>query len=139
MKYISETLAKVKNAVTKAEKIKILRSNDDKTFHSFLEFILNPEIKTHFDKIPDYRPLKGPVDLGMIPFSEAFAKSYLFVVNHPKSPAQLTSEKREILLVQQLEALSADDAKYYGMMITKTLPNEINRGLIKEALGIDFK
>jgi len=138
MKYISETLAKVGNAKTKNDKIKILREEGDELLRIFISFVYHPSVKTWFSEIPQYKPLKGPVDSGMINMRDAMKKLYLFQVDHPAASPNLTQKKRETILIQTLEALSADDAEVFAMMVTKKQPKELNRGLIKEALGMDF-
>lgn len=139
MNYISETMEKIASAKTKQEKITILRKYYDENLRIFLEFILNPAIVSEISTLPPYKELKCPVDLGMMNMNEAMKKSYLFINNHPRVLPGITPRKREILLIQLLEALSADDARFYGMMVLKRLPKELNRGLIKEALGVDYK
>lgn len=120
-KFISEVYAELENAKTEKEKMAILYAANKNTDFMFAIFnTFNPNVKFHFEKLPDYKPMNVPVDApGTFTFSEALKRSYIFVVGHPKASPNLLPKHRESILIQFLEGMPAAEADAFGKMILK--------------------
>ena len=130
---VSEIFKMVDSATSTQDKIKVLKTHQENAdltativnmFHSGVQF--------HFDKLPDYKPLKGHIDMGMISYAQALKKTYLFIKGDKRASPNMTQKQRETLLIQLLESLSAEEAEVFGHMIMKKSGVKgLTKGLIK--------
>lgn len=115
---IAEILKLVDSAPTREEKIDILKINDSAVLRTILKYALDPKIEWELPKgkVP-YSPNPYVDQQGNL-YTEA-RRLYLFVKGgHPT----LKQMKREILFIQFLEGLDAEDAKVIVAAKDKKLP-----------------
>jgi len=131
--FVSEIYDLMDKAETPEKKQEIMvKYRDDKLFVMTLTNICHPGVEFFFDRLPEYKPLVGSVDMGIMSYDEAMRKSRLFIKTEPDAQ-KLTEKKREVLLIQILESLAADEAKAYGNMILKTTGiNGVTKELIMQ-------
>jgi len=134
---IAEILKLVNQAPSREEKIEILKINDSAVLKTILKYALDPKIEWELPKgkVP-YEPNPYVDQQGNL-YTEA-RRLYLFVKGgHPT----LKQMKREILFIQFLEGLDAEDAKVIVAAKDKKLPvkgltvklvNKAFPGLIEE-------
>lgn len=129
----SEIFDEFKKAQTKEARIAVLKKYDHPRFREFLIYAFNPSIK--FDvPVPNYRPAPEPAGLNFTYLISEVPKLYRFIVNHPKRPEGITSEKQKQLLLVILESLHKDEADLLVKLIQKKLDIKyLTLNLVKEA------
>lgn len=127
---ISEILAKANSITNHHERINYLRNNASKPILICLQYTFDPNIKWLISPtLPHYNATNIPGQETI--FLAEARRLYLFVEGGHDA---LTQVKREVLLVQLLEMIDANDIKLLQSMITKKLPYEnLDYGVIKEA------
>lgn len=117
-----EVFEQFEAAETKEDKRNVLLKNANSTIMELLTLAFHPDIKFAITKAPkDYRPNISPVGLAETTLNQEIKKAYLFMESHPKLSPNLTLEKRNILLMQLLEAMEAKEADMYLRMLSKNL------------------
>ena len=106
---ISEILRKVSNAKTKAEKIKLLQTNNSQALRSLLIWNFDESV---ISMVPEgdvpYTPNDAPVGTDHTRLEQESKGFYRFVKGGQDT---LKSLKREAMFVQLLEGLSAEEAE----------------------------
>ncbi len=127
---INEILSRADSALTKEEKISILREHDSKVLRSILFHVFDPKIKFLLPKGKmDYRP-NEMVDNQNILYMEA-KRLYLFVEG---GHLTLNQKRREDLFMMFLENLDQDDAELMLSIKDKIMPyKSITLKLVREA------
>jgi hypothetical protein len=130
----SEILEQFTHAVTKEDKINILRRNDDPRFRFFLELALNPSVEWEIALPHMYRPAVEPAGLNYAYLDTEMPKMYRFIKNHPNRPVEYTAEKTTPQLQVILEALHKDEAAILAQLIQgKFKLKNLTVALVKEA------
>jgi len=131
---ISEVLRKVSNAKTKAEKIKLLQTNNSQALRSLLIWNFDESV---ISMIPEgdvpYTPNDAPVGTDHTRLESEYRGFYRFVKGGQDT---LKSLKRESMFVQLLEGLSAEEAELLCLVKDGNLTSKykrITRAVITEA------
>lgn len=133
-KNVSEIFEEFEQRSTKADRLAVLRFNENFALRSILKGAFDPNVEFFTDKVPDYKPSDLPTGLGYSNLSQELNRVYLLEKNNPKTPPTLTSKRREEIMIQMFESLEAKEAKILEGMITKKLKVKgLNYALVKEA------
>ena len=131
---ISEVLRKVSNAKTKAEKIKLLQTNNSQALRSLLIWNFDESV---ISMVPEgdvpYTPNDAPVGTDHTRLEQEARGLYRFVKGGQDS---LKSLKRESMFVQLLEGLSAEEAELLCLVKDGNLNSKykrITKAVIQEA------
>ena len=131
---ISEILRKVSTAKTKAEKIKLLQTNNSQALRSLLIWNFDESV---ISMIPEgevpYTPNDAPVGTDHTRLESEYRGFYRFVKGGQDS---LKSLKRESMFVQLLEGLSAEEAELLCLVKDGNLTSKykrITKAVITEA------
>ena len=131
---ISEILRKVSNAKTKAEKIKILRTNNSQALRSLLIWNFDESVISMLPEgeVP-YTPNDAPVGTDHTRLEQEYKGFYRFVKGGQDS---LKSLKRESMFVQLLEGLAQEEAELLCLIKDGNLNSKykrITKSVITEA------
>ena len=131
---ISEILRKVSNAKTKAEKIKLLQTNNSQALRSLLIWNFDESV---ISMVPEgdvpYTPNDAPVGTDHTRLEQEARGLYRFVKGGQDS---LKSLKRESMFVQLLEGLSAEEAELLCLIKDGNLNSKykrITKAVVQEA------
>lgn len=127
---ISEILKNANEISNKANRIKYLQENNSITLQKIFELAYHPAVKWALPPGPaPYEPSKFTDSEGML-YSE-MRRMYLFLEG---GNTDLSPTRREMLFVQLLECLDAEDAKLILSVKEKKIPyKNINETLVREA------
>ena len=122
---ISEVLRKVSNAKTKAEKIKLLQTNNSQALRSLLIWNFDESV---ISMIPEgdvpYTPNDAPVGTDHTRLEQEYKGFYRFVKGGQDS---LKSLKRESMFVQLLEGLAEEEAELLCLIKDGNLTSKYKR------------
>ena len=131
---ISEILRKVSNAKTKAEKIKLLQTNNSQALRSLLIWNFDERV---ISMVPEgdvpYTPNDAPVGTDHTRLEQEARGLYRFVKGGQDS---LKSIKRESMFVQLLEGLAAEEAELLCLVKDGNLNSKykrITKAVVQEA------
>lgn len=134
MKNIYEIFEEYENAATKEERIAVLRRNQNFALKSVLKGTYDPNVKFAIDKVPLYKPSDAPIGLGYTTIHTELDRIYLFEVNNPRTSPDLSSNRKEQILIQMLEAMEKREAEVFmNMLLKKQKVKGLNAGIVKEA------
>lgn len=115
-----EIFAKYEKLTTKPERIEFLRLYGTPMFKEFLRGSFDPNVKFNV-KIPEYRPAIEPEGLNYSTLHNELTRAYLFVLGHPKTPKNITEDRKEKVLKDMLESVNKEEALLLISMIKKNL------------------
>jgi len=124
---VSEILAKVAAAETEAKKINLLRENYSPALEDVLHWAYDPNIKFFTNKVPPYTPDQSPDGLAMTTLYSEHKRLYLFL-----EQTKIDAARKNILLIQMLEALSGAESKILENILLKNIP-EVSKDLAEKA------
>jgi hypothetical protein len=124
---VSEILAKVATAETEAKKINLLRENYSPALEDVLHWAYDPNIKFFTNKVPPYTPDQSPDGLAMTTFYSEHKRLYLFL-----EQTKIDAARKNILLIQMLEALSGAESKILENILLKNIP-EVSKDIAEKA------
>ena len=132
---LHEVLTKVNNAKDKPKKIEVLKSNDSVPLRQILKGAFDPKIEWELPNgTPPYKENDAPAGTEHTTLYQEAKRLHYFV----KGANVLTKSKREMMFIQMLEGLHADEAKLLIAVKEKEL-NKVYKGLtdavVKEAFG----
>lgn len=137
-KNIYEVLNDFKKASGKNERLEILRKNDTYALRQVLLGTFEKGIE--FDvEIPKFNREKIPAGMSYSHMTSVLDRVYLFVKDHPRRPAGLSTQRQTELLIQILESIEEPEADVFiGMLkkdlkipyLTPSLVNEAFPGLL---------
>ena len=133
---LHEILTKVNNAKDKSKKIAVLKENDSVPLRQVLKGAFDPNIKWDLPEgTPPYKENDAPAGTEHTTLYTEARKLWHFVEGADKN---ITKSKKEMMFIQMLEGLHADDAKLMIAVKEKEL-NTVYKGLtdavVKEAFG----
>ena len=106
---LHEILIKVNNAKDKSKKIDVLRENDSVPLRQILKGAFDPKIKWDLPEgTPPYKENDAPAGTEHTTLHTESRRLWHFVEGADK---KLSKSKKEIMFIQMLEGLHADDAK----------------------------
>ena len=134
----SEVLDKVHKAKTKEQKVKLLRDNNTPALRSILKASFDPNIEWLLPPgdVP-YTANDAPVGTEHTLLSQEAKRLYLFTKGGDNT---LSSTKREIIFIQMLEGLSAEEAEFLVAVVNKKVNNKykgFTANLVKDAFDWD--
>ena len=133
---LTEILTKVNNAKMKDDKIKVLRDNDSVPLRQILKGAFDPKIEWDLPEgSPPYKVNEAPAGTEhTLLFTESKRLWHFVKGADPK----LSKTKKEMMYIQMLEGLHADEAQLLINVKEKKL-NSLYKGLtyavVKEAFG----
>ena len=133
---LSEILTKVNNAKMKEDKIKVLRDNDSVPLRQILKGAFDPKIEWDLPEgTPPYKVDEAPAGTEHTLLFTESKRLWHFVKN---ADPKLSKTRKEMMYIQMLEGLHADEAKLLINVKEKNL-NTTYKGLtdavVKEAFG----
>ena len=106
---LHEILIKVNNAKDKSKKIDVLRENDSVPLRQILKGAFDPKIKWDLPEgTPPYKVNDAPAGTEHTTLHTESRRLWHFVEG---ADQKLSKSKKEIMFIQMLEGLHADDAK----------------------------
>lgn len=135
IKNIYEVFDEFKDAKTKAERIEVLKNNDTPVFRNVLIGTFHPSITYTVDKIPEFKREAMPPGMAYGNMTTALTRLYLFIQNHPRTPAELTEKRKNEILIQILESLEEREADVFvGILKRDQKIPYLTYNLIHEAI-----
>ena len=133
---LHEILTKVNNAKDKPAKIAVLKKNDSVPLRQVLKGAFDPNIKWALPEgTPPYNENDAPAGTEHTTLFTEARRLWHFVEG---ADEKLSKSKKEMMFIQMLEGLHADDAKLLISVKEKEL-NTVYKGLtdavVKEAFG----
>jgi hypothetical protein len=133
-KLLCEIFDEFEKRESRADKIAVLRFNQTHALKNVLKGTYDPNIKFVIDKVPLYSPIDSPEGMGYTSIHQEIGRAYIFEENNPKVSANLTLERKQLLLIQILEALDKREAEIFmNMLLKKQRVKGLNAGIVKEA------
>jgi len=134
----SEIAMKVNNAKDKPRKLKVLRDHDSISLRQVLRGAFDPKIEWALPKgeVP-YTVNDAPIGTDHTILAQEAKRLYLFTKGGDNT---LSQNKRELLFVQMLEGLSAEEAEFLIAVVNKKVNNKykgFTANLVKEAFNWD--
>lgn len=135
---LSEICLKVNNAKDKSKKLRVLRENDSQPLRQVLKGAFSPNIEWDLPKgdVP-YTPNDAPIGTEHTALIQEARTLFRFVKG---GDTTITQKKREIMFIQCLEGLCAEEAKFLTDVVNKRL-NKVYKGLtanlVKDAFHWD--
>ena len=133
-----EIATKVNNAKDKPRKLKVLQENDSVALRQVLKGAFDPKIEWLLPKgdVP-YTANDAPVGTEHTLLQQEAKRLYLFTKGGDGS---LSNTKREIIFIQMLEGLCAEEAAFLVSVVNKRLNNDykgFTANLVKDAFNWD--
>jgi len=134
----SEIATRVNNAKDKPRKLKVLQDNDSVALRQVLKGAFDPKIKWLLPKgdVP-YNINEAPLGTEHTLLSQEAKRLYLFTEG---GDSTISQTKRELLFIQLLEGLSAEEAEFLVSVVNQKVNNEykgFTANLVKEAFNWD--
>ena len=134
----SEIATRVNNAKDKPRKLKVLQDNDSVALRQVLKGAFDPKIKWLLPKgdVP-YNINEAPLGTEHTLLSQEAKRLYLFTEG---GDSTISQTKRELLFIQLLEGLSAEEAEFLVSVVNQRINNEykgFTANLVKEAFNWD--
>ena len=134
----SEIATRVNNAKDKPRKLKVLQDNDSVALRQVLKGAFDPKIKWLLPNgdVP-YNENDAPLGTEHTLLSQEAKRLYLFTEG---GDSTISQTKREMLFIQLLEGLSAEEAKFLVTVVNQKVNNEykgFTANLVKEAFNWD--
>jgi hypothetical protein len=134
----SEIATKVNNAKDKPRKLKVLRDHDSISLRQVLRGAFDPKIEWALPEgdVP-YTVNDAPIGTDHTILAQEAKRLYLFIKGGDNTVKQ---NKRELLFVQLLEGLSAEEAEFLVAVVNKKVNNKykgFTANLVKEAFNWD--
>ena len=134
----SEIATKINNAKDKPKKLKILQEHDSVPLRQVLKGAFHPDIEWLLPPgdVP-YTANDAPVGTEHTVLSQEAKRLYLFTKGGDDS---LSNTKREVLFIQMLEGLCAEEAEFLVTVVNKKVNNKykgFTANLVKDAFGWD--
>jgi len=133
---MSEIATKINNAKDKPRKLKVLQDHDSVALRQVLKGAFDPSIEWLLPKgdVP-YKVNDAPMGTDHTILSQEAKRLYLFTKGGDNT---LTQNKREMLFIQMLEGLSAEEAEFLIAVVNKKVNNQykgFTANLVKEAFN----
>ena len=135
---LSEICLKVNNAKDKSKKLRVLRENDCQPLRQVLKGAFDPKIKwlLPMGDVP-YTPNDAPIGTEHTALMQEARGLYRFTEG---GDTTISQNKREIMFIQMLEGLCAEEAEFLINVVNKKL-NKVYKGLtanlVKDAFHWD--
>lgn len=127
---IPEILKKISQADTREEKIKMLREHSSLGLKQILHYALFDNSKWYREDLPPFTVDEAPEGLSIANLFNEVRRLYIF-----KESYNLPKERKDVLLIQMLEALNQDETlllkELFGKSFTKRYT--INKKLVQDA------
>lgn len=120
-KNVYEIFDDFKKVKTKAERLDVLRKNDNHALRNVLLGTFSPKIKFTITKAPEFKREKMPPGMSYDHMSGALDRMYLFVEGNPRVPPGLTEKRKNEILIQILESLEEKEADVFLSVLKKDL------------------
>ena len=135
---MSEIAMKVNNAKDKPRKLKVLQEHDSVPLRQVLKGAFDPRIEWMLPKgdVP-YTANDAPIGTEHTVLHQEAKRLYLFTKGGDNT---LSSTKREVLFIQILEGLCAEEAAFLVSVVNKRLNNDykgFTANLVKDAFNWD--
>ena len=135
---MSEVLDNVAKAKTKNEKVELLRKHNSDALRMVIKSSYDPNIQWDLPEgnVP-YTPNDAPIGTEHTALMQEARTLFRFVKG---ADTTITQNKREIMFIQMLESLCAEEAEFLTSVVNKSL-NKVYKGLtanlVKDAFHWD--
>ena len=134
----SEIATRINNAKDKPRKLKVLQENDSQSLRQICRAAFDTKIKWLLPNgdVP-YNVNEAPLGTEHTLLSQEAKRLYLFTEG---GDSTISQTKREMLFIQLLEGLSAEEAKFLVAVVNQRINNEykgFTANLVKEAFNWD--
>ena len=138
---LSEICLKVNNAKDKSKKLRVLRENDSPSLRMVLKGAFDPKIKWEL-------PLEGNAEIPYSKNDAPIGTEHTILMQEARNlfrfteggDTTITQNKREIMFIQMLEGLCAEEAEFLINVVKQRL-NKVYKGLtanlVKDAFHWD--
>jgi hypothetical protein len=134
----SEIATKINNAKDKPRKLKILQEHDSVALRQVLKGAFHPDIEWLLPPVyVPYTANDAPVGTEHTLLSQEAKRLYLFTKGGDNT---LSSTKREVIFIQMLEGLCAEEAQFLVSVVNQRVNNEykgFTANLVKDAFNWD--
>lgn len=124
---ISEVFEQVSQANTEEQKISVLRKHYSPALEDVIQWAYNPNVTLFTNDIPPYTPDQSPDGLAVTSLYSEHKRFYMFL-----NESRINSDRKTILLIQMLEALSSNEAKILESVIKRNIPS-VSKSLAEKA------
>jgi|TARA_B110000977_G_C10790825_1_gene382387 hypothetical protein len=136
---LNEIANKVNNAKDKPRKLKVLQDHDSPALRQVLKGAFDPKIEwlLPIDADIPYKKNEAPIGTDHTLLTQEAKRLYLFTKG---GDATLTRNKREVMFIQMLEGLCAEEAEFLITAVSKKINNKykgFTANLVKEAFNWD--
>lgn len=127
---IPEILKKISKAESREEKVKMLRENSSLGLKQILHYALFDNSKWYREDLPPFTVDEAPEGLSIANLFNEVRRLYIF-----KESYNLPKERKDVLLIQMLEALNQDETILLKELFGKTFTKRyaINKKLVQDA------
>jgi len=128
---IPEVLTKVSRASNREEVVRMLREHSSLALKQLLRYAYFDSSKWYRNNLPDYTEDASPEGLSVSTLFTEVKRLYVF-----KESYNLPKDRKDILLIQILESVSADEARLLGGLLSGKLSSnylKIDKSTIEEA------
>lgn len=133
-KLLWEVFDEFEKRESREDKIAVLRFNQTFALKNVLKGTFDPNIEFVFEKVPFYTPSDAPDGMGYTTIHQEINRAYIFEKNNPKVSPNLSMERKQVLLIQILEALEKREAEIFmNMLLKKQVVKGLDADLVKEA------
>ena len=133
---LSEILTKVNNAKMKDDKVKVLKENDSVPLRQVLKGAFDPKIEWDLPEgTPPYKQNEAPAGTEHTVLYTESKRLWHFIKG---ADPKLSKTRKEMMYIQMLEGLHADEAKLLINVKEKNLNNTykgLTDAVVKEAFG----
>jgi hypothetical protein len=133
IKNVYEILKEFEGVETRQQRKQILEQNNIYYFTDVLKYTFNPKYQFYIDSFPtDYiKPDTFP-GIRLAGLESEIRKIYLFLKGDPTADS-LTTEKRNVLLLQLLESFEPEEAVVFVNMMKKDLQTKgLTESIVRE-------
>lgn len=124
---ISEVFQEVSQASTEEQKVSLLRKHYSPAMEDVIQWAYNSNITLFTTEIPPYTPDQSPDGLALTSLYSEHKRFYMFL-----NDTRINSDRKTILLIQMLEALSLNEAKILEGIIKRNIPS-VSKSLAEKA------
>lgn len=133
-KNLYEVFEDFEAAPTRKDKIAVLQNNATYALMNVLRGTFDPNVEFVIERVPYYNPSDSPPGLGYTSIHQEIGRAYIFEKNNPKVEPTLSLERKELLLIQILEALEKREAEVFmNMLLKKQKVKGLTPNIVKEA------
>ena len=127
-KLIGEIIKEASQAEKKADKVRILKTNESPALLLTLKFLFDPTVNVYTNTPPEYKQDHAPLGLSFNSLYSEAKKLYIFL-----KESQITPSRKDQLLLQMLESMHPVDSELIHNRLKNISLLRLNEKIINEA------